>query len=125
MAQFSLSKHERLHKKSDIEKLFNVGDSLVAYPLRITFAFVNPENGIAVSAMFAVSKRRFKHANSRNRLKRRMREAFRLNKKAFTGIRSDYKLLIAFQFIGKEELPFDRIQSAMLKEAKKISAAHA
>ena len=80
MGTFSLPKSERLYKKKDIQELFDKGSSFYLYPFRI-FVQKQSEQNIH-QVLFSVSKKNFKKAVDRNRIKRRMREAYRLNKGA-------------------------------------------
>lgn len=69
-------KHERLCSRKAIEALFAGGNrAFSAFPLRVVYRHA-PELQILVS----VSKRHFKHAVDRNRAKRQIREAWRLNR---------------------------------------------
>lgn len=79
----TLSKEERLCGRKLIEKLFRGGGSrsMVAFPLRLVYMKTTPEdNSPAVKIMVSVSKKHFKHAVKRNRVKRQIREVYRLNK---------------------------------------------
>lgn len=70
-------KSSRLCSRKAIESLFGEGSrSLTAYPLH---AIYKPA-GDTTQVLFSVSKRHFKHAVDRNRAKRQVREAWRLNK---------------------------------------------
>jgi len=70
----------RLRSKKLIGKLFEEGNALSKYPLRMVWIEVDelPED-VLVQVAVSVSKKRFKRAVKRNLLKRRMREAIRLN----------------------------------------------
>lgn len=78
----TLNKAERLCSKKLIERLFAGGNSsFPAFPLRVVYMWLSPEESEAkVSIMTSVPKKRFKHAVKRNRVKRQIREAYRLNK---------------------------------------------
>lgn len=67
--------------------------------------------------LFTVSKRNFKKAVDRNKIKRRMREAYRLNK---TQLSNSQKLAIAYIYTPKEILPFVQIQEGMVKSFKRL-----
>ena len=116
-------KSERLFLKSDIDNLFQSGQSFLSYPLRIVYMSVSgdssPETGISV--LISVPKKRIKHAVGRNRIKRMIREAYRLNKCVPEDSSSpNGKLHIAFMYISDEILPYKDIEKAMLKALKKL-----
>lgn len=79
---FTLGKEERINSRLLIEKLFGGGGSraMSAFPIRMVYRFDDVENMPQAAMMVSVSKRRFKHAVDRNRVKRQMREAYRKNK---------------------------------------------
>lgn len=81
----SFQKTERLTLRSDIERLFESGArSLSVYPVRAIFRRSDKEDSTPVKILVSVSKRRFHHAADRNRAKRQIREAYRLNKSILT-----------------------------------------
>lgn len=75
-------KAEHLCLQRDIDALFASGaHSTVGFPLRAVWHEVEWDgHGPRVKVLVSVSKRKFKHAVDRNRAKRQMREAYRLNK---------------------------------------------
>ncbi|MBO7099778.1 MAG: ribonuclease P protein component [Bacteroidaceae bacterium] len=76
--RFTLSKEERLCSRKALEELFEGSNkSILSYPIRAVFQKTE-ETGIRI--MISVSKRFFKRAVKRNRIKRQLREAYRLNK---------------------------------------------
>lgn len=81
--RFTLSKNERICSKLQIDRLFNGGSShsMASFPIRAVY-LLEPTNGeqSSVSIMVSVPKRCFKRAVKRNRVKRQIREAYRLNK---------------------------------------------
>lgn len=77
----TLRKAERLCSKKLIDALFAGGNkSLAAYPVRAVYMVVEKDAPAPVSLLVSVSKRRFKRAVRRNRVKRQLREAYRRNK---------------------------------------------
>lgn len=112
--QNRLTKNERLHAQKRIDALFALGDSFIAYPLRVVYASREKDTEL-VSIMVSVSKRKFKRAIKRNRVKRLVREAYRLNKSDFYFPDFDKSIDIAFIYL-KNELPvYEEIEKAIKK----------
>ncbi|MEI3155223.1 MAG: ribonuclease P protein component [Odoribacter sp.] len=80
---YSLSKSERLCSKTLIEELLTSKLSFVKYPFRIVFKEILQIGEFPVRIAISVSKKKFKRAVKRNRIKRLTRESFRLNKNDF------------------------------------------
>ena len=83
MAAHTLTKRERLCSMKLTDRLFNGAGShsMVAFPLRVVWMEKEREaQESPVQVLFSVSKRHFKHAVKRNRVKRQLREAYRLAK---------------------------------------------
>lgn len=79
---FTLKKEERLCSRKDIETLILKGNKSFLYPLKIYWNIAFNQN-VRVKIAFAVPKKNIKRANKRNLIKRRMREAYRLQKPYF------------------------------------------
>src|SRR5688572_11081047 len=116
MGSFSFPKSERLNKKKVIQELFDKGSSFYLRPFRVYFQKL-PLGEPASQIMFSVSKRNFKKATDRNLLKRRMREAYRLNKDALPGTS---KLQMAYIYTAKEILIFSEIRDKLLLSFKRL-----
>ncbi|WP_315341206.1 ribonuclease P protein component [Hoylesella oralis] len=102
---FTLSKEERICSRTLIESLFNGGGShaLSAYPLRVVYKLEeqHAEQRAKVQIMVSVSKKHFKHAVKRNRVKRQVREAYRKNKSIIVEkVPSGSLLLMAFIWLA-------------------------
>lgn len=82
--KFGFPKEEHLTSKLIIDKLYKEGASVVSFPLRAVFIPLEPQEKQPTAAILInVAKKRFRHAVDRNLLKRRIREAYRLNKTPF------------------------------------------
>ena len=117
------TKKDKLKNKKRIEKLFTEGNSVLVFPLRLVFLEVG-ENDSGTKVGVSVSKKHFKSAISRNRIKRLIREVYRLNKSVyFNNITTQYALMILY--IGNHKPTFQQINEAMSllfeKFNKKIS----
>jgi len=113
-------KEERLKSTKAIASLFQDGQTLLVYPLKFVWKEYDHGSPFPVQAAFSVSARIFKKSTDRNLLKRRMREAWRLNKNQFYDKTGEKKIIIMFIYIGKEEIPFARINHSMLTGWGKI-----
>lgn len=80
-------KPEHLCSKRVIDALFAGGSkSVVSFPVRAVFMPLEEEEGETVSVLVSVSKRHFKRAVKRNRVKRQVREAYRKHKHILTEV---------------------------------------
>jgi ribonuclease P protein component len=81
-------KNERLCSRYLIEKLFKEGSSFLVFPIRVTYFQIEGREIARLKSplqvMFSVSKKRFKKSVQRNRIKRLMRECWRINKSPLT-----------------------------------------
>lgn len=111
---YSYSKAEKLKSKKIIEALFIEGRSVKSFPLRLVFIeTVLPVENVTIQAGVSVSKRNFKRAVSRNRIKRLIRESFRLHKHLIETNNKTYAML--FIYTGREELKQVELHKAMIK----------
>ncbi|HBJ76420.1 MAG TPA: ribonuclease P protein component [Porphyromonadaceae bacterium] len=118
---FGFAKGERLCGRETISSLFKEGEGRVIYPFRIVQRRVDRE-GFPVCILLSVAKKRFKHAVDRNRIKRLIRETYRLNKSIlWNSLREkDYSLHIAFVYIGEKVEKFPLMQEKMIKVLTQI-----
>ena len=110
---------EKLKSKKLIDTLFVEGRSVKAFPLRMVFIETPlPYPGISIQAGVSVSKRNHKLAVTRNRIKRLMREAYRLNKNEIHTKGTTFAVLIIYT--SRDVLSFAEINKAMGKLLKRF-----
>ena len=124
----TLHKVERLDKKKIIEVLFAGGSrSFSVFPLRVVYLPVEELEADA-SILISVSKRRFKRAVKRNRVKRQIREAYRVNKHELLNILVERKCRLAIAFIYlsdqlvESSIIEDRMRIALVRITEKMAA---
>jgi ribonuclease P protein component len=116
LKNFSFPKKEKLCSNTIIEDLFASGEAFLVFPYRVVYKFY-PKSNVPVQVAFGVKKKSFKRANKRNRLKRLMRESYRLQKENLCNtLNEQERSLSAFiSFVGKEELNFDVMYAKLNK----------
>lgn len=115
--KYTLPKEERLYLKRYLDILFEKGQSFVAYPLRVVYLCTEEELPARVSIVISVPKKKFKRAVKRNRVKRLVRECYRVRKYELIDPLTEKKkyLSIAFLFVGKELPLFAEMEKGMNK----------
>jgi ribonuclease P protein component len=125
--RYTLGKKDKLKSRKAIEQLFKEGKSFSVFPFRVLYleapASSTSKNNLQTA--FSVSKKHFKKAVDRNRIKRLMREAWRLQKNILSDkINTSNKTLAVFIIYTGNELPeyeliFEKI-TAVIKRVVKI-----
>ena len=89
------------------------------FPLKLIYIATDLPKDVPIQAGVSVTKRRFKKAVTRNRIKRLMREAYRLHKNdVFNTISTSYAFM--FLYIGKQEPTFEEIEKSMVRLLEKF-----
>ena len=123
--RYTFPKSEKLVSLKAIDSTFAAGNSLFCYPIKLLYT---PNTDSSVNqALFSVPKRNFKRANKRNTLKRRMREAYRLNKYALDDVSRETEMSynLVLLYVAKEEESYKRIADSMVTLLKRLGAATA
>lgn len=115
--EYRFPKSEKLKSSKTIESLFSEGKSYSKYPIKVFFL---PKENIETNlAAFAVPKRNFKLAVDRNRVRRQLREAYRLNKNLIDEL-NGRKIVMLFLYLGKTKPQYAELEKAMGKLLKKL-----
>ena len=109
-------KHQKLKSRKDIKALFEEGKTVTKYPVKLLWLPLGQQE---TKAGFAVAKRNFKSAVTRNKIKRLMREAYRLQKQEIQ-VTDDKTFTLLFLYIGKDVASFKTIDKAVLGALKKL-----
>ena len=123
---YTLRKSERICSKIAIDNLFKGGHSrsLSAFPIRVVYLVSDTPQQEQCQIMVSVPKKCFKRAVKRNRVKRQIREAYRLNKAIVTEQMKKHEskyLAMAFIWLDAELHDTDEIKSKMINLLGRIS----
>ena len=117
----SFSKEEHLCRKKLIQELFGQGSSFGLYPLRFIWRLTEAPTSAPPQVLISVSKRTFKRAVDRNRLKRLVREAYRLNKHRLTEAPEGHSIaLLGLIYTGKEKKPFAVVEKKLTSGLERL-----
>ena len=121
---FSLNKSERLCSRKAFEILLKGSKVKFCFPLRVLWSVTDYPQEFPVQVAFSVPKRRFKRANKRNLLKRRLREAYRLNKNPLYDVltQKGLRIQVLFVYIGTEVLTYHEIEPKLSTIIQQIMA---
>lgn len=118
LRKYTYGKEEKLKSRKLISEIFESGKSFYSYPLRIFYKEVEDiDSNIQLGV--SVSKRNFKLAVDRNRIKRLMREAYRLEKYSY---KTEGKKLVAmFVYTQRKEISIDEMRKSFSKALNRLS----
>ena len=111
----TFGKAEHLKSRKQIEALFAEGRSLVHHPVRLKYRLLpRAEGAVPVQAGVSASRKAFKRAVDRNRIKRVLREAYRLQKQTLVPkvAATNQQVVLFLIYTAKQALPFDVIYKA-------------
>lgn len=118
MKSFRYNKQEKLKSRTQLEAIFASGKSFSVFPLKLFFIESNASATAPVQAGVGVSARHFKKAVHRNRIKRLLREAYRLEKQALLeDLQLQQKRISIFILYIDKELPSYELIRAKMKDS--------
>lgn len=127
---FKLKKIERLYQKKEIDSLFKGGKSLLEHPFKVVFLFEKEDkqqiNYHPIKVAVSIPKRKFKKAVDRNLLKRRTKEAYRLNRNQLREnlLKENNSLKLLLIYLEKNELPYKVIEDKIILILQRLQAVH-
>jgi ribonuclease P protein component len=118
--RYFFGKESKLKSRNVIQKLFSEGKHVLVYPLKAVYIFGNEQHPL--QAGVSATKRNFKKAVDRNRIKRLIREVYRLQKPKLEThlIQNKLSLSIFFMYIGKEIPEYDQLMESTEKIIKRM-----
>ena len=120
----TLSKQEKLKSLKLIELIFAERKSIKAYPFVVTYKRIDRRDSSVLFGI-SVSKKNFKKAVERNRVKRLAREAYRTQKELILDLENkDYTVAAMFIYIGKKMPDFDDVKKGMKKAMYRLNEAN-
>ena len=120
---YGLDKKQKLKSRKLITEVFAHGKSYSVFPLRITYLLKPSAETPGIQIGVTASKKNFKKAVDRNRIKRLLREAYRLQKNELLGkvTESGVQCSVFFLYTGKEIASFPDIRAAMNKTLDQLN----
>lgn len=129
MKRFGLSGEERIKSKKDFEKIFSCGTAIFSSDLKIKANYIIEPKGCGVKFAAAISKKSGS-AFWRNRVKRLLREAYRLNKNTLIDFSFRKKILLKIVFSphrlnqnSSRKILLKEIEPAVIEIMNKAAAA--
>jgi len=124
--RLTFSHSQRLKRRKEIDALFNEGKSISNYPIRVLYKQVKPEPGIPLKVAISVPKRTFKKAVDRNRIRRQIREIYRIHKTQLWDKLLSYGITyhIMLIYTGKERPGFAELSSKIIVILQRLSKVH-
>ena len=112
---YKLKKDEKLCSRTAVNRLFDEGKSLMAFPLRAAYR-LRPSGEHPVQFLISIPKKRIRRAVARVTLRRRVREAYRLNRRELLLAplgQTGWGVDIAFVYLDSNLAPYSVINEKM------------
>jgi ribonuclease P protein component len=120
---FTFPKEEHLFGEITVSRLFTQGKAFIAYPFRVVYILESNDSESTARVLISVPKKKFKRAVKRNRIKRLIRESYRLNKQQLIDRLNERGLQVqfAFNYVADDELDFATFDKKMKMALTKLS----
>ena len=119
---FNFPTHLRLKSRKKIDELFSSRLSLLSHPILFKYSFNPKDSSNEPQVAFSLKRKNFKRAVDRNRIKRLMREAYRLNwRNDLESIINKGDLSIIFIYIDDKIQSYLNIESSLKKVLQKLA----
>jgi len=111
---------EKLKSRKLIGQLFDGGKTVSKFPVKIIYKKVDFEDEVLLKVGVSVSKRNFKHAVDRNRIKRLLRESYRLNKEiVHQNVQQKHVCMILY--LGKKTPEYEALNTIMVSLLQQLN----
>jgi len=118
LMSFKFPKEEKLKSEKQIKAIFEKGSSITASPIKLVY-LGSAKASAKIQVAVTVPKKNFRSAVNRNRIKRLLRESYRLHKHIiFNKIEGSYAFM--FLYLGKEIPSYSEIEGSMIKILEKF-----
>lgn len=129
MVSNTFNKSEKLTSRITIEEVFSNGKTLKQFPLVVKYTTCQFADGVPLKVVISIPKRKVKKAVKRNRIRRQLKEAYRLNKHQLIQQlkESNQSLALFFIYTGQEKAEYsfleEKIKLLLKKVAKNLAEA--
>lgn len=115
-------KNEKLCGEIRIGKLFAEGEAFIVYPLRIVYRLSTEVQDVPVKVLISIPKKKIKKAIHRNRIKRQIKEAYRLNKTTLIESCREHglSLQLAITYLSDKSLDYKLIEEKIKQVLTKM-----
>ena len=125
----NFKKEERIYKRDDISLLFEKGSSFLIHPFKVLHYEVplDSENPSSIKFGVSIPKKKFKKAVDRNLLKRRSREAYRLNRNELKNflLAQNKCLLLMVIYVDKSTVDYATIEHKIILTLQRLQGIYA
>jgi ribonuclease P protein component len=118
--QKTFKRQEKLKSSKLITQLFEEGKSLTVFPIKLIYLQIEHNAPFKIQAGVSASKRNFKKAVDRNKIKRLLREVYRKNKYLIYDSENTKKHIFMFIYLGKNEFDYITLEEKMVELINKF-----